>query len=80
MAPAQQPPIIIPAVSPPEDVKKSAAIIFMHGLGDDAFGWQGKPPSSDQSIHLLNGSRRGSTTVSGCQQASTHAVDLSQCT
>jgi lysophospholipase I len=31
--------IIIPAASPPSDPSKAAALIFLHGLGDDAEGW-----------------------------------------
>jgi predicted esterase len=38
MAPEREPPIILPASSPPADLSKSAAFIFIHGLGDDAEG------------------------------------------
>lgn len=38
MASERKPPIIIPPTSPPTEVSKSAAIIFVHGLGDEAEG------------------------------------------
>lgn len=41
MAPERRPPIIIPASSPPNDPTKSAAFIFIHGLGDEAEGLEG---------------------------------------
>lgn len=31
-------PIVLPPITPPEDVSKSAAFIFVHGLGDSAEG------------------------------------------
>jgi len=38
MAPERIPPIIIPPSDPPADIAKSAAFIFIHGLGDEAEG------------------------------------------
>lgn len=32
------PPLVLPASKPPEDHSKSAAFVFIHGLGDDAIG------------------------------------------
>ncbi|KAF2758143.1 acyl-protein thioesterase 1 [Pseudovirgaria hyperparasitica] len=40
MTSEREPPIIKPAVSPPQNPSHGAAIIFMHGLGDDAAGWE----------------------------------------
>jgi predicted esterase len=38
MTTERKPPIIIPPTSPPSDITKSAAFIFIHGLGDEAEG------------------------------------------
>lgn len=35
-------PIVKPAAEPTTDPAHSAAIIFLHGLDDDAHGWEGK--------------------------------------
>ncbi|KAF2099996.1 acyl-protein thioesterase 1 [Rhizodiscina lignyota] len=32
-------PVIKPATNPPSDPAKSAVFIFLHGLGDDGYGW-----------------------------------------
>lgn len=41
MAAERRPPVIVPPSSPPDDVTRSAAFIFIHGLGDDADGLEG---------------------------------------
>ena len=38
---SREKPVFIPALAPPGDVKESAALIFIHGLGDDAAGLEG---------------------------------------
>ncbi|KAI4955371.1 hypothetical protein J4E91_001231 [Alternaria rosae] len=38
MAPERKPPIVLPPTTPPSDISKSAAFIFLHGLGDEAEG------------------------------------------
>lgn len=42
----RKPPIIIEPTSPPEDLSKAAAFVFVHGLGDEAEGVE--------SVYLLN--------------------------
>ncbi|RYN69925.1 hypothetical protein AA0118_g286 [Alternaria tenuissima] len=38
MAPERKPPIVLAPTSPPDDISKSAAFVFIHGLGDEAEG------------------------------------------
>ncbi|KAL2356225.1 acyl-protein thioesterase 1 [Cryomyces antarcticus] len=40
-SPPREDPITFPASSPPSDPGHSAALIFLHGLGDSAFGFSG---------------------------------------
>lgn len=40
MPPLREEPTVIEATSPPEDPSRRAALIFLHGLGDDAHGWE----------------------------------------
>jgi lysophospholipase-1 len=44
MTPSRKPPLIIPPISPPIDISKSVAFIFIHGLGDEAEGVESVPP------------------------------------
>lgn len=43
MSTEREPPIIVPPTTPPSDPSKAAAIIFIHGLGDDAEGLENIP-------------------------------------
>jgi len=55
MAPKRTPPIILPPTSPPNDITKSAAFIFIHGFGDDAEGVEGiarQFQSADKLPHM----------------------------
>jgi len=38
----RQSPVVKPATKQPDDPAHAAAIIFLHGLGDDAHGWEGE--------------------------------------
>jgi hypothetical protein len=40
----QQPPIVRSAPKPASDPAHGAAIIFLHGLDDDAMGWESSSP------------------------------------
>ncbi|KAF2661578.1 acyl-protein thioesterase 1 [Lophiostoma macrostomum CBS 122681] len=40
---SRTPPLIIPAINPPSDTSASATFIFIHGLGDDAYGLESIP-------------------------------------
>jgi hypothetical protein len=48
----RKPPLIIPPSSPPIDPSKSAAFIFIHGLGDDAAGVERSYPKD--KLNALN--------------------------
>lgn len=52
----QQPPLIKPAPQPASDPAHGAAIIFLHGLDDDAMGWESMSISCPNSplIHSLH--------------------------
>lgn len=41
---SQQPPLIRSAPKPATDPAHGAAIIFLHGLDDDAMGWESLSP------------------------------------
>ena len=41
----QQPPLVKSAPKPASDPAHGAAIIFLHGLDDDAMGWESSSPS-----------------------------------
>ena len=50
-------PIVLEPTSPPDDASKSAALIFVHGLGDDAHGVESpstpRPPSHTRPLLSL---------------------------
>jgi hypothetical protein len=54
----QQPPIVRSAPKPASDPAHGAAIIFLHGLDDDAMGWESSSPPlvlrpDDKNLHCI---------------------------
>ena len=54
----QQPPLVKSAPKPASDPAHGAAIIFLHGLDDDAMGWESMSPlrllrPDDKNLHCI---------------------------
>jgi len=54
MMPNQQPPIFVPAASPATDPKHAAALIFLHGFGDEADTFEGTSSRGLFTIKILS--------------------------